>query len=297
MSMRLVQIFIAALLTGPVIWGIYNVIKYKSFPPAKGLVKRATLINSAIFYALAYNIIFFLQELFLVLGKKTLGLRSFLYHNNHTWEGEHALASLMQGSGALAIFVIGLISLVIFRFLSKSRSEWKLFVLWLAFHGLMQSIPQVLFAALDPGTDVGEALVGYLKLSEPTLLVIAGVSTLAFALMSIWFCRPLLGFIPMDSDLSNPRVKLKYILSIAVGGALLGGILVVPFRILPMHHAITPFLVFIFTIPWTWSAAPVSPPLSHKPNRVNEKIFWVPAFLLVLLLVFFQLVLAPGVEF
>jgi hypothetical protein len=294
--MMTVQIFFATLLAGPIIWGAYNVNQYKNLPPAKGMVGKATLINSAIFYALAYNSIFFLQELFLVLGKRAIGLKSFLYHNNHTWEGEHVMSSLMQGSGALAIFIIGLISLVIFRFLSKSSSEWKLFIAWLSFHGLMQSIPQVIFAALDPGTDVGEALVGYLNLGQNSLIVLAGVSTLFTALISIWFCRLLLGFIPMDSDLSNPRVKFKYILAIAVGGALMGSVLVVPFRILPMRHAITPFLVFIFTIPWTWSAAPMSRPISHAPTRINEKIFWIPAVLLVLLLLFFQMILAPGVE-
>jgi len=297
MNMMIIQIFFAALLVGPIIWGAYNVNKYRSLPSVTGKVKMATIINSAISYALAYNLIFFLQELFLVLGKKALGLKSFLYHNNHTWEGEHSMSSLMQGSGALAIFIAGLISLLIFRYLSKSRSEWKLLVLWLAFHGLMQSIPQVIFAALDPGTDTGEALVGYLKISGPVLTFLAGVCTLSTALISIWFCRPFLGFIPMDSDLSNPRVKLNYILSIAVGGALLGSVLVVPFRILPMHHAITPFLVFTFTIPWMWSAAPMSRPLSHNRNRINEKIFWVPVLLLIFLLLFFQLILAKGVEF
>ena len=295
--MIVAQILFAMLLVGPIVWGVYNVFKYKGLPPAQGMVKRATIINSAIFYALAYNLIFFLQELFLVLGKKALGLKSFLYHNNHIYEGEHAMALLMQGSGALAIFIIGLIALLIFRFISKSRSIWKLFVLWLAFHGLVQSLPQVLFAALDPGTDVGEALVGYLNLGQTSLAVLAGVSGLLTALMSIWISGPLLGFVSMDSDLSNPRVKLRYILSIAVGGALLGSVLVVPFRILPMSHAITPFLVFIFTIPWTWAAAPMSRPIAHTRNRINEKVFLAPAVLLVLLLIFFQLVLAPGVEF
>ena len=207
------------------------------------------------------------------------------------------MSSLMQGSGALAIFIVGLISLLIYRFISESRFEWKLFVLWLAFHGLIQSMPQIIAAALDPGTDVGEALVGYFNLSPFLLTGLAGVSTLSTALVSIWFCRPLLGFMPKDSDLNNPRVKLKYIQSIAVGAALLGSVLVVPFRIPPMSQAITPFIVFVFSIPWTWSAAPLSRARGHIPNRINEKIYWVPVVVLILLLMFFQLVLAPGVEF
>ena len=295
--MNLAQIFFVSLLAGPIAWGMYNLFKYRDLASPGGIIKKATVINSAFLYALAYNLIFFVQELFLTLGKRALGLKTFLYHNNHTWEGEHSMSGLMQGSGALAIFLVGLICLVIFRFVSNSRSEWKLFVLWLAFHGLIQSIPQIIAAALDPGTDVGEALAGYFNLSPFLLTVLAGVSTLLTALVSIWFCRPLLGFISKGHHLNNPRIKLNYIRSIAVGGALLGSVLVVPFRIPPMSQAITPFIVFVFSIPWTWSAAPTSRAIAHTPNRINEKILWGPIVLLALLLIFFQLVLAPGVEF
>jgi hypothetical protein len=255
------------------------------------------MINSAVLYALAFNIIFFLQELFLVLGKKALGLETFLYHNNHTWTGEHPMASLMQGSGALAIFLTGLISLAIFQFMRNSKSIWKLFVLWLAFHGLIQSIPQVTIAYLEPGTDVGEALVGYLQLSEPLLIVLAITSTIATALVSIWFSKPLLEFVSSNVDLNNPKERFKYIRFIAVGAAIMGSILVVPFRIPPIGQAITPFIVLVFSIPWVWSASAVSKHVSRKSNSINEKIYWSPVIFLVLLLIFFRLVLAPGVQF
>src|SRR3546814_11139599 len=54
--------------------------------------------NSALIYTLAFNLVFFTQELFLVVPKAlTPGLRPTLYHNNHGWEGDHPLASLFQG--------------------------------------------------------------------------------------------------------------------------------------------------------------------------------------------------------
>jgi hypothetical protein len=75
-------------------------------------------ITSALLYALAFNLIFFIQELFLVLPKAlTPGLRPTLFHNNHRWEGESPLASLLQGTGALAILVVGLVC----AFLVKRR--------------------------------------------------------------------------------------------------------------------------------------------------------------------------------
>jgi len=295
--MILIQFFFTILLIGPILWGWRNWVKYRGISAPKDKANYITMINSAVLYALAFNLIFFLQELFLVLGKKALGLKSLLYHNNHIWEGEHPMTLLMQGSGALSIFLIGLICLVIFKYILNSKSIWKLFFLWLAFHGLIQSIPQVMVAYFDPGTDVGEALVGYLNLSQPFLIILAITSMTAIAMISIWFSKQLLEFISNDVDLNNPKVKFKYIRFIAVGAAIMGSILVVPFRILPMGQAITPFIVLVFSIPWTWSAAAISKPITGTSNRINEKIYWSPIILLVLLLIFFRLVLAPGLEF
>lgn len=295
--MILVQVFFAILLTGPILWGVYNWFKFKGTSAPKVASNYATLINSAVLFALAFNIIFFIQEVFLVLGKKALGLRSFLYHNNHNWVGERPMTSLMQGSGALSIFLIGLICLVIYRFIRESESIWKLFVLWLAFHGLIQSIPQVTVAYLSPSTDVGEALVGYLDLSQPLLIILAITCLIATALISIWFSRHLLVFAPVDTDLNNPKVKFKYIRHIAVGAAILGSILVIPFRSPPMGQAATPFIVSICSIPWVWSATALSKRARGTSNRINKKVYWSPIVCLVLLLIFFRLVLAPGVEF
>jgi hypothetical protein len=187
--------------------------------------------------------------------------------------------------------------LAIFRFIKNSKSIWKLFVLWLAFHGLIQSIPQVMVAYFDPNTDVGEALVGYLNLSQPFLIILAITSITATAMVCIWFSRQLLEFVSNDVDLNNPKVKFKYIRFIAVGAAIIGSILVVPFRIPPMGQAITPFIVLVFSVPWIWSAAAVGKHIRPTSNRINEKIYWSPMVLLVLLLIFFRLVLAPGMEF
>ena len=295
--MILVQILFAFLLFGPIISGTRNWFKYKEYSTPKGTSNYNTMINSAVLYAIAFNLIFFIQELFLVLGKKAIGLKSVLYHNNHTFEGEHPLASLMQGSGALAIFLVGLICLAIFRSIPYSKSTWKLFVLWLAFHGLIQSIPQVLLAPIAPNTDVGEALVRYLGFSETILITLSIISAVAQVLICIWFSKPLLEFAPIDVDLYNPKVKLRYIQFIAVGSAFIGSIMIIPFRVLPISQAITPFIVFIFSIPWLWSAAASSKPFGENPNSLDDKIDWIPIICLVILLLFFQLVLAPGVAF
>lgn len=285
------------LLLGPIVWGSRNWFTYKGTSLSNNSSLGNTMINSAVLYALAFNIIFFIQELFLVLGKKALGLEALLYHNNHNWVGEHQMTSLMQGSGALAIFLTGLICLAVFHFIRNSRSIWKLLILWLAFHGLVQSIPQVMIASLKPETDVGEALVGYLKLSESTLIILAAICMVSVALICSWFSKLLLEFNAEEVDFSNPKDKFRYIRHIAVGAAVIGSIFVIPFRIFPWSQAMTPFIVFVFSIPWTWSAAAVSKPVRRNMSKVNEKIYWSPIVCLVLLLIFFRLVLAPGVTF
>jgi hypothetical protein len=59
------------LLVIPLIWGIYGSIKTRKETKLKiSYPGFATIINSAMLYALAFNLIFFIQELFLALGKK-----------------------------------------------------------------------------------------------------------------------------------------------------------------------------------------------------------------------------------
>ena len=111
----ILHLFFMALLFGPIILAIWGYLKWKNIAVPKDDGKwnvKYMIINSSVLYALAYNIIYFIQELFLVLGKNWIGLKSYLYHNNHTWVGEDPRDDLMQGSGALAIFILGALLLV-----------------------------------------------------------------------------------------------------------------------------------------------------------------------------------------
>jgi hypothetical protein len=57
------------------------------------VIRRA--LSSALLHTLAFNLTFFVQELFLVVPKAlTPGLHPTLFHNNHHWEGTSPLAAL-----------------------------------------------------------------------------------------------------------------------------------------------------------------------------------------------------------
>ena len=137
-------------------------------------------------YALSYNIIYFIQELFLALGKQWIGLTAYLYHNNHNWEGSDPRDQLMQGSGALAIFILGIILLFVYWLMRDSRSWWTLFVLWLTHHALIQSLPQLSTAPMDPGSDTGQAMV-YLDMPGAVNIALAAASMLAIIGLSYLF--------------------------------------------------------------------------------------------------------------
>ena len=121
---------------------------------------------SALLYTLAFNLTFFLQELFLVVPKAlTPGLQPTLYHNNHLWNGSHPLASLFQGTGALATMIVGLVCLLAVRAGRPRAGAWRLFVIWMAYCGLLMALPQVVIGALSTGSDVGMAMV-YFGMSQ-----------------------------------------------------------------------------------------------------------------------------------
>ena len=119
---------------------------------------RWTLM-SALLYVFAFNLTFFIQELFLVLPKAlTPGLRPTLFHNNHRWEGEHPLASLFQGTGALATLLAGgVCAWLLWRGAGKSAAA-RLFLFWMAYSGIFMALPQVAIGAVSTQSDLGMAM-------------------------------------------------------------------------------------------------------------------------------------------
>jgi len=149
-------------LIGPLLFGVAGVRHAARGPGQDGAPRTwegRLVLRSALLYTLAFNLTFFLQELFLVLPKAlTPGLKPTLFHNNHTWQGDSPWVGLLQGSGALAIFVSGVLcALLVRRCAARSRSL-RLFLTWMAYCGLFQSLPQVMIGSVNPLNDVGMAL-------------------------------------------------------------------------------------------------------------------------------------------
>src|SRR6266567_9636928 len=66
---------------------------------------------------------------------------------------EHPLASLFQGTGALATFLTAIACVLLLR-RGSGRSSVRLFLIWMAYNGFFQSLPQAIIGAVNPGNDV-----------------------------------------------------------------------------------------------------------------------------------------------
>jgi hypothetical protein len=287
-----------SLLIIPVAWGIYGY--FKTRKNTKQPFERAgsslpLIINSAVLYALAFNLIFFIQELFLAWGKKWLGLKAYLYHNNHNWEGYHPKEDLAQGYGAAAIFITGVICLMVARRIRLSTHWLQLFFLWMAFEGLAQSLPQFITAAMAPDTDTGQAYT-YLGIAGKTGLLISIAGIILMLLTGIAYSRYLLQLAPSNNYTADAYRRFNYLFQAAVAASIIGIILIIPFRIMPWSRATAPVFVTLSSIPMVFANAWSAKVTYAINSEVNRKVLVTPVILLVLLLMIFQLVLAKGVK-
>ena len=295
----LLHTFLFILLIGPVLLSLWGYFSWKNIPLQGGDTKWGAtpiIINSAVLYALAYNVIYFIQELFLALGKKWIGLKAYLYHNNHNWVGEDPRDDLMQGLGALVIFILGILLLILFFKIRKSRNWTNLFVLWLAHHGLIQSLPQISTVPMDRRSDVGQAIT-YLELGPTVDYVLSYVSIVSIIILAYGFSKWFMQFTPTHISLNHGFRRFRSIFTIVLLPAVLGTIILFPYRIMPVDRYQMTVILLLVCVPATFAFSWMVKDVETVENEANQKILITPLILSVLVLLFFQLVLAPGVVF
>lgn len=252
---------------------------------------------SALLYTLAFNLTFFVQELFLVLPKAlTPGLHPTLFHNNHRWEGQHELASLFQGTGALATALVGLACLLVVRKSTSSSMQLRLGLLWMAYCGVFMALPQVVIGALSTGSDVGMAM-EYLQWSPPVKTVAALLALIAMPLLALAMVRPALALAGSDGEIATARARARVMLQFVVIPAVVGTALVIPFRVPRelIEVVLLPVLVMLVGVPWMLAGAWRVRDAVAFGRRVES--FVLPLLAAIALLLVFQLLLRPGVEF
>lgn len=255
-------------------------------------------ISSALLYALAFNLTFFIQELFLVLPKAlTPGLRPTLFHNNHTWRGEHPLANLFQGTGALAIFFTGVFCALLLRLSPGRSSTVRLFLIWMTYQGFFQALPQVVIGAISAQSDVGMAM-DYLRLGATAKTVAALVALVTIPPVALWLTRALLAVAEDPAQIATDRARNRVIFYAATLPALIGILLIIPFRV-PREFVevvILPTVVTVIGIAWIQAGAWRVVGVRAGRGLGAGSIIYPLTAVLILLLVF-QLLLRRGVPF
>jgi hypothetical protein len=290
-----------ALVVGPLWLGIQGLNAARRLGAAPDPIRawdwRLT-ITSALLYALAFNLIFFIQELFLVLPKAlTPGLRPTLFHNNHRWEGENPLAGLLQGAGALAIFITGLVCAFLVKRRVGRSSAARLFLVWMTCNGFLQSLPQVVIGSVEPRNDVGMAM-DYLRLGATAKTAAALAALIAIAAAALWLRRPLLGLAENAGDIASGRTRTRFIFRVATVPAFAAILLIIPFRVPRkwVEGIAVPVVVTVVGIGWIQAGAWAVQGAQASGSLGSKSLAFASGALLILLLIF-QFVLRPGIRF
>jgi hypothetical protein len=101
---------------------------------------------------IAFNLVFLIQEILLVVPKAlTPGLRPTLFHNNHTWQGTAPIADLFQGTGAVGLLMLSCGLAVGARRRPPRSVLGRLLMIWIAYQGMFQALPQFVVAGFGEG--------------------------------------------------------------------------------------------------------------------------------------------------
>lgn len=260
--------------------------------PAPGTSLRPGL-SSILLCVLAFNLTFFWQELWLVVPKAlTPGLAPVLYHNDHSWTGDAPVAELLQGTGALATLASGLAALVILLVRPSLSATWRLFLFWMAFQGLFQSLSQFAIGTVLPGNDMARAL-AYLGVSDAGKGVLLLAVTLAMGPAGIVLATL------APAGLASPEAFRTRAFGVAMLlTAVACVLLVAPYRMPrnPVEVVLVPAIVNLIGTGWLVLGVSL-----RRGNRwiagVGRTSLAGPGIALVALLFLFQFVLRPGVPF
>ena len=283
--MTLILLLFAALCIAPLGAGLFVMRRRSRLP------RRRSILGSVVLCALAFNLVFLWQELWLVIPKAlTPGLHPVLFHNNHEWTGHAANVELLQGSGAVATFGIGVIFTAILASGSRLGPTIRLLCFWLAFEGLNQAFTQLAIGLVIPGNDVGRAL-AYLGVGRAGHVAIAVVGVAALAMSG----KALAALFPGDA---SDRVEASGRSWIILLSALLSILLIIPFRLPrnPIETALIPLIVNGIGAGWTILGFALAARNMVGTGPGGPKLT-VPALCLIALLLIFQLILRPGIPF
>lgn len=255
-------------------------------------------IISALTYTLAFNLTFFVQELFLVVPKAlTPGLRPILFHNNQSWHGANPLASLFQGTGVLATTLASAVfALLLERFRGRSATV-RLFFFWMICSGIFMALPQVVIGAVSFGSDVGMTMT-FLGLGKSSRTAAALGVLFAIPPIAVLLGRVVLDLAADTRDLNGAGTRSRFVFRIATLPSLIAIPLIVLFRVPREWTEVILVPAVVSLIGTAWIQAGARWYRGRQPGNGMDvgSVAW-PLGAVLLLLLIFQLLLRPGLRF
>ena len=258
--------------------------------PASSGGRLSSQAGSILLCALAFNLTFFWQELWLVIPKVlTPGLHPVLYHNDHGWTGHAPTVELLQGTGALATLCAGLAFSAVLGIVRAPSPTWRRFLFWMAFQGLFQSLTQLAIGTVLPGNDMGRAL-GYLQAGPVIKAALLGLDVLAMAAVGGFLAR-----VGRPDPIDRTRGFAYELLATA----LLSTALTIPFREPRdiVEVVLVPLFVNLVGAGWLAFGAVLVPADAALRAQAGAIRIIGPSVALAATLLLFQIVLRPGIAF
>jgi len=252
------------------------------------------LFNLTVLFALAFNVIYFIHELALVVAGAWLENDPILFHNNmHFTNISLPTQNLAFAAGPVAVFIAGLLGLILYLLIRQSNSMFNVFVFWFAYHGLWLFLGQLPEMAFFSHNDFARGLAVF-NLSPPIRLLITICGIAGLTLLGLFATKPLLATALSNDELATAGNRRKLILQSGILPWLLGSLLIIPFRLSPVERIFLPLFGGVPLI-LTWLNAGRVKNIFAANHTLAKKISWGGITALLAVFCFFRFTLAPGV--
>ncbi|WP_265569734.1 hypothetical protein [Sphingomicrobium nitratireducens] len=259
-------------------------------------VSARRVLKSTFAFAIAFNLVFLVQELGLVVPKAFVpGLDPVLFHNNHNYTPADPVADLMQGGGVAALLVLGVVAMLVLQRDPPRHAGARLLLSWVTFWAWIMALIQLPSGVLDPGNDIARAF-AYLKLSPFVQTLIGLVGLLAIPVVMRAIVPDFLAVGPQPVNRPTRRMVRVVLLP-----AFLGLPLIALFRLpgeldrVIVNPAIMAACGMLWMIALGWMMRADERAVAPARNFNPLPLKWLVAT--GVLLAGFQLILRPGIPF
>jgi hypothetical protein len=266
-----------------------------------------TAVNSTAMFVIAFWAMYFTGQLISVgvAGHYSIPARLFSYQTlwplftySSAYSRENII--LMFGLGPLVCLILGYLFYRIFKLFQRRRSNARVLLLWLAFHGI-----NLFFGGYIAGsaTNTGMKFVTawLLKSQEISFqeLMLSGVAILALLVIGTFATRSYL-FASSMQELIRPKVRFYYLVSQVFGPWLAGNVLIAMtnFPRWPLAFMIVQFTSILLVLPAFFNYNAVYNNRIRISRSAKEAPSgWLYILIFVALTIFIRVFIYPGVHF